>query len=53
MDRIPYGLFSSKEEAARVFKTLQRDGLQPWMVEDYKTEDGSVWCAVGFTGTPL
>lgn len=53
MERIPYGLFESKEEALRVVKILARDGLHPWMVEGYKTEDGSVWWAVGFTETPL
>ena len=53
MDRIPYGLFESKEEARSVAKILARDGLRPWAEDGYKTEDGSVWFAVGFTGTPL
>ena len=53
MKRIPYGLFETKEEALKVFKILASDGLHPWIVEGYKAEDGSVWCAIGFTGTPL
>ncbi len=53
MKRSPYGLFESKEEALRVAKNLAHDGLHPWVEDEYQTEDGSVWCAVGFTGTPL
>lgn len=52
MERIPYGLFESKEEARRVVEILSRSGLHPWMMEGYETEDGSTWFAVGFTGTP-